>query len=223
MTLGEPKEFTLGLSSLDQLIRVDLVLSNPEIEEKKWDFDIDADGVSDFRIASSNEEPPSYFHNPNYSIMSLNDAFEFNGVIKDDTTYYNKDVIVENESDGSTLKRITHLYKCERSSLEDQVYHINQRQLFLTSYAKGQVMENDNHFQSDTIYLTNHRIITPREEQTIADTNFVNLICRDLICEIIPQEELIYLAVKKENRLGWIRLGVFSSDEIYISEMLLEE
>jgi len=183
---------------------------NSPIEYK---IDVDKDGTDDFMFTNVHWGSQGAGIHVQSSIKCLHSNAELYGDLKQRSYFLNLDTSNHfNYYDNTTHGMISHNFTCHRITPADDL--INQSSVnTINPIAKNDILKLNDSYFNDNIILADGPIEYWTHNSIVGDTTYhiFNNCYND--CNEFPLDEMTYIGIRlNENRLGWIKIGIYDDD-----------
>jgi len=191
---------------------------------KSFTIDLNDDHIDDIRLASFNLNGPMMGCYPDNgtSITCLNQNTSLASTLITDTVFFNFDTTYS--SNGSTLIIfIGSRQSCFRIKPGDTIISVKDQNKIEPLHLNNKISRTD-HFASDSITITHGSTgCMPFPVYQTPDT-IIYYSTTDLNhCFTLPDENVFYIGIKCQEKLGWIKLLIFDEYKIMLLESAVQK
>jgi hypothetical protein len=220
------EEIFTGNDSKMLVNRLDTMLIGGYNQVANFNLDLDGDGSPDFRLTSEYYGSPGMGVYPRAQIVSLNSNSLINGNLINDTTFYHLQADTSyGENWTPVMISRTHIYSCGRTETNDSITNMEPDQFEISYLNSDEPINRDDYYQADTLQM-NYALYYHADDPIYShDTIFYNYRSYTQSCYYFPTDQVRYIGIKiitdQEEKLGWIKLGLFDNYKIMIIETAL--
>ena len=190
-----------------------------------FEIDVNNDNNPDYRLCNYNLTGPALGCGPAYmlSINCLHQNAEILSFLKTDTMYQN--ITYDTIDNGSIVKiYLKNRRSCSKMGINDSIVEIWDQHKVEAKYY-GQEIHSTDYFAIDSITLTRSSTgciptIISQNQDTIL---YGQMIWYYNECNSLPENKEIYLGIKADGKLGWIKITVMEEYNLMLYESAIEK
>jgi len=209
------------------VIRYDTIIAGGYHMLREFSLDVNNDDINDFKLSSEVWGSPGMGQHPYAKVMSLNSNSLINGnIIRDSIYYYSVTDIYTSEN--KTYKTFYHKYtsdknedpRCSFSSMGEEYFKVSY-------YDADEIISKSDFFLSDTINFNNYQFTEIGTPVEINDTIVNSMTTHYFAYNYLPVNTFKYIGIKisegNNERIGWIKLGVYNTINIIVLETAIQK
>lgn len=194
---------------------------------REYSLDVNDDDIYDFKLSSEIFGSPGMGQHPRASIMSLNSNSLFNGIITNDSIFH-YEVIDIYTLENKTYKTTYHKYTCDKDEDPRCLFSYMSPEYFkFTYFEPTEIISKSDFFKADTIDVIKHESTDVSLQVEKNDTIFNTQTYNSLSCNYLPPNTFMYVGIKitegNNEKIGWIKLGVYNTINLIILETAIQK
>ena len=184
--------------------------------------DLDGDNENDINFITEIYGSPAVGQIPKVQVECLHNGVQLLGHITYDTIWYSQSVYTVSNDPVEIV--VSNIYSCQRINENDEAYKIEE--VFeLLPMSQGDMMLVSDVYQSDTLVLYEGDLGMPPSMETINDTTYYTYEVTYRNCSDFPLDQVVYIGYKlaQTDKLGWIKMGIYSFNKLVILETVIQK
>lgn len=216
-----PDQIEIGESLNMQICSIDSVLAGGYYNAKSYEIDLDNNGTLDYRLNSYVYGSPAVGGIPGSSFQCLHSSAQFFALYISDTLFLNIDTVIYQTDKTEIIYQ--HNYSCKRTEPADSIVSIHSGFKLSPRYF-ADILVNSDTYISDTSKLSSESYFYPGELLYASqDTMIYRKQKRFNNCSSFPQQDTVYIGLRCNERLGWLKIFIEKGYVIHIVEHAIQK